>query len=130
MILSYRNETNEMYHDINNYDFLITSGVIIGLSENFKLKPSFLGRYRLAGEYSVDASMSFIINDALWLGATYRLENEYSFIIQYQLNNQLRVGYAYDYPTGDIQNYINGSHEIILRYDFKYKINAANPRYF
>ncbi|MEA3317467.1 MAG: type IX secretion system membrane protein PorP/SprF [Bacteroidota bacterium] len=130
-LLSYGNEKFEMYHNINNYDFLFTSGVLLSLAENFKLKPSVLGRYRLTGDYSVDASLSFIFFDALWLGGSYRFENEYSFRVQYQLNNQIRIGYAYDYPTGDIKDYnINGSHEIILRYDFKYKIKAVNPRYF
>ena len=129
MVLSYRSDKFEMYHDINNYDFLVTSGVLIG-SKNFKVKPSFLCRYRLTGNYSVDANVSGIFYDVLMVGVTYRLENEYAFLVQYQLNDQIRIGYAYDYPTGDIQNYVNGSHEIILRYDFKYKIKATNPRYF
>ncbi len=129
MVLSYRSDKFEMYHDINNYDFLVTSGALIG-SKNFKVKPSFLCRYRLTGNYSVDANVSLIFYDALMVGATYRLENEYAVLVQYQLNNQIRIGYAYDIPTGDIQNYVNGSHEIILRYDFKYKIKATNPRYF
>jgi len=42
----------------------------------------------------------------------------------------LMLGYSYDYPTGKLSTYSKGSHEIILRYEFGYKVSAANPRYF
>jgi hypothetical protein len=40
------------------------------------------------------------------------------------------MGFSYDYPVGRMNSFSKGSSEIIFRYEFGYKISAANPRYF
>jgi hypothetical protein len=40
------------------------------------------------------------------------------------------IGYSYDYPLGAMSNFSKASHEVVLRYEFNYKVSAANPRYF
>jgi hypothetical protein len=51
-------------------------------------------------------------------------------ILQVQANPQLMFGFSYDYPFGRMNSYSKGSTEFILRYEFRYKVSAANPRYF
>jgi hypothetical protein len=51
-------------------------------------------------------------------------------ILQVQLNPQLMIGFSYDYPVGRMSTFSKGSSEFILRYEFGYKVSAANPRYF
>ena len=51
-------------------------------------------------------------------------------LAQVKVNEQLRIGYSYDtlLPSdNNYSRYINGSHEIMLRYEFRYIIDAANP---
>jgi hypothetical protein len=51
-------------------------------------------------------------------------------MVQCQLNYQLRMGYSYDFNFGDIGKYMNGSHEIVLNYVFKYSRKVTGPRQF
>jgi len=134
--LSYelRNSKKEMDIGPENYDFLLTSGVLLRISDDLKVKPSFLFRYRLDDVYQVDISANAILFDIFWLGGSYRLDDdeddEVAFMFEYQLNDQIRAGAAYDFATGDLAGKHGGSLELILRYEFKYKIRAVNPRYF
>lgn len=117
-------------HNFSNYNYHLTGGYLLSISDNFKLKPSTLLKYQY-GEIQADLNNNFILfNDRLWLGASYRLSKAVVGIIEVQVNNQLKVGYSYDYSLGDLSAYNDGSHEIFLRYEFKYKVETFNPRYF
>lgn len=50
----------------------------------------------------------------LWMGVSYREEYGITGLIGVRLKNRLRVGYAYEYPTGSIARATTGSHEIYL----------------
>jgi type IX secretion system PorP/SprF family membrane protein len=131
-LLSYEliNSEKQMSIGPDNYDFLVTGGVLIGKSETLKFKPSFLFRYRLDNTYQIDIGGNFIIYDQFWIGGSYRYNDEIVFMVEYQMSDQIRAGVAYDIAVSDFASQHSGSLEIILRYDFKYKIRAVNPRYF
>ena len=131
-LLSYELEGSQKKMSIgpNNYDFLVTGGYVFDLYENLKLKPSFLFRYRLDNTYQADIGGNFILYDAIYIGGSYRINDEFAFMAEYQVTNQIRAGAAYDFATGDLAGQHDGSLEIILRYEFKYKIRAVSPRYF
>lgn len=50
----------------------------------------------------------------LWIGGSYRQEYGITGLIGVRLKNKIRVGYAYEYPTGSIARATTGSHEIYL----------------
>ncbi|HAN19546.1 MAG: hypothetical protein A2X13_15120 [Bacteroidetes bacterium GWC2_33_15] len=120
----------QMYNDINNYDFLISAGVLIGKSDILKFRPTILARYRLNNTFQVDAGANAILYNTVWFGLSYRHNDEFAVMLEYQVNNQIRVGAAYDFVMGDLAGKNDGSFEIILRYEFKYRIKAENPRFF
>lgn len=130
--LSYEIKSSKKTMNIgpDNYDFLLTGGILLGQSETFKFKPSFLFRYRLNNTYQIDVGANFIFYNVLWLGGSYRYNDELAFMVEYQASNQIRAGVAYDVAVGDFASQHSGSLELILRYEFKYKIRAVNPRYF
>ena len=68
--------------------------------------------------------------DVLWIGGSYRIDDEFAVMLEYQVSNQVRAGVAYDIAIGDLAGRHAGSLEIVLRYEFKYKIRAVSPRYF
>lgn len=133
--LTYKESSNrssyDIVNDIKNYNFLITAGYLLNFSRGFKLKPSCLVKYYTNSQEQVDLNLNFILlNDKLWLGTAYRLDEAMAGILEVQLSPQFRAGYTYEY-AGKTTSYFNyTSHEITLRYEFSYKIKAFNPRYF
>ncbi len=122
--------THELKISPNNYDFLLTGGYLFKFNEKLKFKPSFLLRYRFDNTYQVDISANTIWFDALWVGGSYRVGNDVAAMVEYQVSNQIRAGVAYDFSLGEFSSQHSGSLELVLRYEFKYKIRAVSPRYF
>lgn len=118
-----------LYHDFSNYNYLFTTGFVTG-GIFFKLKPSFLIKYNQKQPLQADFNLSMIFADFLWLGGSYRMEDAIVGLIKFEITDQLRIGYTYDYSLGDLNKFHNGSHEIVLIYDFNYKVKGSNPRYF
>lgn len=118
--------------------YLFTAGMVKELNEAIKLKPSILLKSIPAvAPFQMDANVSFLIRDALWLGATYRSNQDFapesaSFLAAYRLGNGLMFGYSYDVSLNEIRSYTSGSHEIMLNFD-KVKgggESVVSPRYF
>lgn len=126
---STRNAKTVQYHDLSNYNYLLTGGVVLG-NGGIKVKPSFLLKYNEKNPLQIDANLSFIIGDLIWIGGSYRMEDALVGLVKVQLTDQLRIGYTYDYSLGQLSNYNSGSHEIVLIYDFRFRVSAVNPRYF
>lgn len=135
-LLSYREESSgngfKPYNDIQNYNFLLTGGIIFIINDNVKVKPSTLLRYHSNSPLQYDLNCNVILfkNDLLWVGTSYRSKEAFVGLFEFQINTQLRLGYSYDYTLGPLSKYSSGSHEIVLRYELRYKIKAINPRYF
>ncbi len=119
------------------YSYTLTAGIIIGKSKTFKWRPSFLLVYNTGYEsirYDINNNFIFF-NDFLWLGTSYRSGGHYPsqvlvMNIELHLNKQFMLGYSYDYTLGNLNNALNGTHEIVLRYEFGFTVNASDPRYF
>ena len=128
-LLSYK--TAGVYYNIKNYTYLITAGYLLDFSRDFKLKPSALLKYNSYLNQQLDLNLNAILlNNKLWLGVAYRMNEAYTAMLEVQLNPQFRVGYTFEYSARNISQFNNTSHEIGLRYEFSYKIKAFNPRYF
>lgn len=109
----------------------ITSGYVIGLSQDFKLKPSFLIKGVFGAPIQADLSASLWIADRLSIGGQYRTGDAFSGLFELQVSEQFRVGYSYDHTVSKLGNYNSGSHEIMLRYEFGFtKDRIVAPRYF
>ena len=113
-----------------NYNFVLTTGYLLSLGQKAMFMPSGLLSYSPGDKLLFDASAHFIINDRLWLGATYRSTGSVTALAQFAINNQLKVAYSYDFDFGKLGKYSNGSHEVMLRYEFRYKVDVVNPLVF
>lgn len=124
----------QAYHSFNEYDFIISAGGLITFSQFVKFKPSILIDYSLENTKKLtqfDINGNIILADLIWIGGSWRTSEEVLVgILQVQLNPQFMIGFSYDYPAGRMNSYSKGSSEFILRYEFGYKVSAANPRYF
>lgn len=134
-MFSYRENSSrsgyELYHDYENYYFMGTAGGLLSFTEGFKFKPSVLARYSFSSPFLIDINGNFIISDFLWIGASWRLGEEVIVgILEFQLSQQFKLGYAYEYNLGSISTFVGGTHEVALRYEFGKTVSASNPRYF
>jgi type IX secretion system PorP/SprF family membrane protein len=122
------------YHSFSQYEFLFSAGALISIAPVLKFKPSVLIDYSLQNTRKLtqlDINGNFIIADLIWVGGSWRVSEQVAVgILQVQLNHQLMFGFSYDYPFGRMNSYSNGSTEFVLRYEFRYRVSAANPRYF
>jgi type IX secretion system PorP/SprF family membrane protein len=113
-----------------NYNYLFNTGYVFNLSPKARFFPSTLVTFS-PGEkvlYDINAHFNFI--DRLWTGVSYRSNRSVAGLLQFAINNQLRVAYTYDFDFGKLGRYSNGSHEIMLRYEFRYKVDVVNPLIF
>ena len=46
------------------------------------------------------------------------------------MNDQIRFAYTYDYDFAKLRTFSSGSHEVMLRYEFRYKVQAISPLNF
>jgi len=121
------------FNTFSKFDIQASAGALIRFADAFKFKPSVFIEYSLdkAKNMRIDLNGNFIISDLVWVGGSWRTSEKVAVgILQVQLNPQIMIGYSYDYPLGTMSTYASGSHEIVLRYEFGYKVTAANPRYF
>ncbi|MFD1630603.1 type IX secretion system membrane protein PorP/SprF [Pseudopedobacter beijingensis] len=109
----------------------LSSGVVLPLNEDFKLKPSILIKGVKGAPIEGDINATLWIKDVIAVGAQYRTSADLAGMLEIQATPQIRIGYSYDYSTTQLRNYNSGSHEIMLRYEFGFNSNKfLSPRYF
>ncbi|MGB0423082.1 MAG: type IX secretion system membrane protein PorP/SprF, partial [Flavobacteriales bacterium] len=101
------------------------------LKPGLKFKPTFQTKYVAGAPVSMDVTANFLVDDWLWLGGMYRFGDAFALIASFQVTDQLRAGYSYDYTLSELSGYNSGSHELMLSYDFVYnRAKTLSPRYF
>ena len=106
---------------------------VFNLSDNLKLKPSFMFKYTNGAPISTDLTANFLFNEKFWLGAAYRFNESagaLGALVDFQVSKQFRVGYAYEHPISDIRPYSDGTHEILLMFEVFKNKRIKSPRYF
>lgn len=111
--------------------YFLTSGYVFEPTDNIKLKPSFLVKSAFTSPVSFDVNLNALLLEKFELGVSYRLDDSFSGIVGFQATPDLRIGYAYDAVTSEINNVAPSSHEIILTYNIIFnKRVLRSPRYF
>ncbi len=115
--------------------YFLIAGAVFDLGENLKFKPTALTKASFSSEYGsplqFDLTGNFLIKEKLWLGAMYRSGDSFGFIAQFLFAEKLRIGYAIDFSTTNLKNYNNGTHEVMISYELRFrKENVISPRYF
>jgi len=107
------------------------AGVAIPVSDKVIFRPSVLVKYVKDAPWQLDLNASFLINDLLWLGMTYRTDGDLVFLSELNIGRKYRLGYSYDMNIKDRIHYNSGSHEIRLGLDLDPPKNRIlTPRYF
>lgn len=100
--------------------FYFEAGYDINLpGDEIKLIPNILVKTDFSST-QLDVNLLAMWNNIVWVGVTYRLQDAIAPMAGVQLpvgKGEVRVGYAYDITTSEINNYSSGSHEIFLNYN-------------
>jgi type IX secretion system PorP/SprF family membrane protein len=121
--------------DVSSYKrdmhFYITTGTVIDLSDDFVLKPSGMIKAVSGAPIAFDFNTNLWIQNKIAIGASYRTGDAILGMLEWQINEQIRFGYAFDRTLSSLGMYNQGSHEIMIRFEVgggSGKI--ASPRYF
>ncbi|HEU4716374.1 MAG TPA: type IX secretion system membrane protein PorP/SprF [Bacteroidia bacterium] len=108
------------------HHYFVTGGINLFQGNTWEIRPSFLVKSD-ATITSIDISCLAMFNQRFWFGANYRVKDAICPMVGFQIPNKLmtpdgrpdgglKVGFAYDYTTSDLNNYNNGTFEVFLNY--------------
>ena len=111
-------------------NYLLNAGYLFSATEKIDILPSVLLRVNPSSASQLDIHCDVIYAQRFWLGTNVRTNGQLSALLQVQINPQFRIGYSYGYELSELSSYQHGSHEVALRYNFRYTLNVISPRYF
>jgi len=118
--------------DFDNYRFILTGAYQFNISDNFRLKPSLWIDYNQAStSFKASLNMGFF-DSRIYVGGAYDYPNFAIALLNFQVNPQWLVGYAYTFNTGPLRTSLGGSHEVVLRWELRPVIRTIpdDPFYF
>lgn len=111
--------------------YFLNAGVVFDVGEKFQIKPSTLVKIEEAAPVNVDINCNVLYNNLIWVGVSYRTGDAVVALLDVNVTPQFRIGYAYDFTLSQLNQHSNGTHEIMLGYQFgKDKVKTRSPRYF
>jgi type IX secretion system PorP/SprF family membrane protein len=111
--------------------YFLIAGYVFDVSDNLKFKPATLVKAVSGSPLQWDVSANFLINEKFTVGAAYRWSAALSGLVGFQASDEIFIGFGYDFQTTDIEDYSDGSYEIMLRFDvFKTPERVLTPRFF
>jgi type IX secretion system PorP/SprF family membrane protein len=120
-----------------HYYFLM--GLTMPLLDKIFWKPSTILRKTPTAPWGLEINNSFIFNDKITLGGSYRLGKasasdigeSMDVLMFFQVNEKWGIGGAYDVPLANLKKYTDGSFEVVARFDLqKSALRFSNPRVF
>lgn len=115
----------------NVQHYFLSGGYVFNLSDNTKLKPSFMMKSAFDAPTSLDVALNFLFFEKFEIGGTYRLDDSVGAMVNYAITPGLRIGYAYDYITSDLNVTTTASHEVMLLFDLNFRKKVSvSPRFF
>ncbi len=125
------NEQNTLLNfELQRYLSLATGGVI-EINKNILYKPSLMVKFTPGFPVNYDINSSFLLNKTLWAGFSYRSTQNLVLLLEWNISDQLRGGYSYDFDLSPLRSSRSGSHELFIGYDFIIKKSLPNisPKY-
>jgi len=133
-LLSYTFNYNESKYEFSSdpdfYPYTLFAGNRFQLSSQAGLQVSGLMEYSKKEGFHYEAFAIASFSEKIWLGTGYSSRNTLTGLLQFAFTPQLKAGYMYHFDLGKISYASKGSHELTLRYEFRYKASVASPLMF
>ena len=122
--LSIPNFLQGTFLDVNGVEFgeevshyFVTGGYVFDITDTFQLKPSVLVKSSFNAPVSYDVNLNARFFDRFEIGASYRLDDSFSGLVNVQVTPWMRAGFAYDRVVSEIQAVADSSFEGFLIFD-------------
>jgi type IX secretion system PorP/SprF family membrane protein len=110
---------------------IFTVGNAFQINRNVTFKPSIFYKTTQGTIGNADFNFSFLFNQDMWVGVTYRTNKNLVFITEYNFTNNLRAGYSFDFALSKLRTVNSGTHELFIGFDLPVKKSKVlSPRYF
>jgi len=127
----FQNSIDGTKSNIEKRSFITQLGGIISVDEQWNLRPTTQLILIEGSPLNLDVSLAAIYQERFIFGAMYRLQAAFGAFVQFQINENFRVGIASDFSTQAIRNYNYGTYELGITYDLALKFHKGQTfRYF
>ena len=96
--------------------YMVQAGYLATINQNLKLKPNFLVKYVNGSPVQFDLNANLLINETLWVGASYRSLDSFSALASVYVTKDIQFGYSYDVAHTALSKVQKGSHEVMLQF--------------
>ena len=108
----------------------VGAGYAFEISDKLTLKPSFLVKQSDGFDVNMDLNLNALFYKRIWFGVSYRNKSSVNFLLDVNITDFMRVGYAYDLFINSLSSASFGAHEIFLGFDFNpKKTKTTSTRY-
>jgi len=114
------------------YRVIFSGAYLFDFSRAFRLKPSVMIDYSKAFTSFKASINAGLMDSRVFVGGAYDHPNFAIALLNFQVNPQWLIGYAYTFNTGAVRSALGGSHEIVLRWELRPVIKTIpdDPFYF
>jgi len=109
------------------------AGYVFDLTGEIRLKPSMVVKQVVDSPLTFDISLNSLFYDKFELGVSYRYTDSFVALAGFNITQNLKIGYSYDFSVSNLSGFNDGSHEIVLLYNFdllKFGNKHTSPRFF
>lgn len=112
--------------------YFLLGGYVFDINKKVKFKPAFLTKIVGGAPISINISANLMVNKKTTVGLSYNNGQSLSAVISTELNSVFSIGYSYDYSLKSLNQFNDGSHEIVLMYRFtkSHKGHRCAARFF
>jgi type IX secretion system PorP/SprF family membrane protein len=118
-------DATELYQVARHY--YATAGYNYDITPTLQLRPSLFLKSDAAST-QFDVNLSLMYNQFVFGGVSYRVDDAVAIMAGVHWNG-FKLGYSYDVTTSQLNNYSNGSHEVMLGYCYKWPTPSINQQY-
>lgn len=127
---SFLNQDMTLFVD-TKFGNIVYVGGTIPLNQAVELRPNLVYRQIKGTPLNLEANAIFTFKKMMDFGLSYRYQNSVGAIAGMQIKEYLYLGYAFSYPSNQVNRVTTQSHEVALRYRFLNRLDrSTNPRYF
>ncbi|MEO1515339.1 MAG: type IX secretion system membrane protein PorP/SprF [Bacteroidota bacterium] len=111
--------------------YYLMGGFISRLNRNVQIRPGALITYNPHAPFEFDLNLSFVFVERFIIGASYRLQDSFDAIAQFQATDQIKVGLGVDFTLTELRSYSPGSFEVMVEYSLiQTGLRLNNIRFF
>lgn len=97
------------------------AGYRFDVGEDFDIEPSILVKYVKPAPVQFDFGLRAVYKQKFWLGGTFRTRDAVCAFAGFNYQENISIGYSYDFSTTNIKNYSTGTHELVIAIRFAYR---------